>query len=57
MPFPKTATSEDAKLAIALPARDEGIEIEEKALNLIISQTQCYPYFLQEWGSLSHNSH
>ena len=46
-------TSEDAKLAIALPARDEGVDIEEKALNLIISQTQCYPYFLQEWGKHS----
>ena len=41
---------EDAKLAIAKPARDEGVEIEPPALDAIVAQTQCYPYFLQEWG-------
>ena len=40
----------DAKLAIAKPARDEGVEIEAHALDAIVSQTRCYPYFLQEWG-------
>ncbi len=43
-------SSEDAKLAIAKPARDEGVEIEPLALDGIVSQTRCYPYFLQEWG-------
>ena len=43
-------TSDDAKLAIAKPARAEGVEIEPAALDAIVSQTQCYPYFLQEWG-------
>ena len=41
---------EDARLAIAKPARDEGVDIEASALGAIVSQTQCYPYFLQEWG-------
>ena len=41
---------EDAKLAIAKPAQDEGVAIEASALDAIIAQTQCYPYFLQEWG-------
>ncbi len=41
---------EDAKRAIAKPAKDEGVEIEPLALDAIVSQTQCYPYFLQEWG-------
>ncbi|MYD51824.1 MAG: ATP-binding protein [Dehalococcoidia bacterium] len=41
---------EDAKLAIAKPAKDEGVDIEPFALDTIINQTQCYPYFLQEWG-------
>ena len=41
---------EDAKRAIAKPAKDEGAEIEPLALDAIVSQTQCYPYFLQEWG-------
>lgn len=41
---------EDAKLAIAKPAQDEGVEIEASALDTIVAKTQCYPYFLQEWG-------
>ena len=41
---------EDARVAIAKPARDEGVIIEDQALDSIITQTQCYPYFLQEWG-------
>ncbi len=41
---------EDARLAIAKPAKDEGVRIEPRALDAIVSQTQCYPYFLQEWG-------
>ena len=40
----------DARFAIEKPARDEGVEIEPRALNEIVSKTQCYPYFLQEWG-------
>ena len=40
----------DAKLAIAKPAQSEGVEIESDALNAIVSKTQRYPYFLQEWG-------
>ena len=43
-------SSEDARLAIAKPAQDEGVEIEPLALDAIVAQTQCYPYFLQEWG-------
>ena len=41
---------EDARLAIAKPAQDEGVEIEDAALAAVVSQTQGYPYFLQEWG-------
>ncbi len=41
---------EDAKLAIAKPARREGVEIEEAALDAIVLRTRGYPYFLQEWG-------
>ena len=41
---------EDAKLAIYKPAKDEGVEIEDAALDAVVSRTQCYPYFLQEWG-------
>lgn len=43
-------TDADARLAIAKPASDEGVEINPDALDSIVDQTQCYPYFLQEWG-------
>lgn len=41
---------EDARLALDKPARDEGVEIEPRALDEIVSKTRCYPYFLQVWG-------
>ena len=41
---------DEAKFAIAKPAIDEGVEIEPPALDVVVSRTQCYPYFLQEWG-------
>jgi hypothetical protein len=40
----------DARIAIAKPARDAGVEVTEDALQMIVHQTQRYPYFLQEWG-------
>ena len=41
---------EDARLALSQPAKDEGVAFEKEALDQIIAETQCYPYFLQEWG-------
>lgn len=32
------------------PRRRWGVEIDEKALALIVKETHGYPYFLQEWG-------
>ena len=43
-------SSDDARRAIAKPVAAEGVSIEPDALDLIIDKTQCYPYFLQEWG-------
>lgn len=40
----------DARVAIAKPARDQGIDIDEDALTNIVHRTHGYPYFLQEWG-------
>ena len=40
----------DARRAISKPAQAEGVTIEDDALEAIIDQTRCYPYFLQEWG-------
>jgi hypothetical protein len=39
-----------ARIAIAKPARDQGAQVAEDALQRIIQETHGYPYFLQEWG-------
>ena len=41
---------EDACLALAGPARDEGAAFDDAALARIVAITEGYPYFLQEWG-------
>ncbi|MFG0284952.1 MAG: ATP-binding protein [Phycisphaerales bacterium JB039] len=43
-------TPESARVALSKPAEDAGVEFEADALDRMISETQCYPYFLQEWG-------
>lgn len=40
----------DARRAIEKPIHDEQVEIEDAAVERIITETQGYPYFLQEWG-------
>lgn len=40
----------DSAEAIVRPAQNEGVEIQDRAVQLIIEKTQGYPYFLQEWG-------
>ena len=37
--------------AISKPFQEQGIQITEDALSLIVEDSQCYPYFLQLWGS------
>ena len=41
---------EDARGAIAIPAQERGAQITDGALDLIVAESQGYPYFLQEWG-------
>lgn len=43
-------TAKDAATALVTPARREGIEFTDGALERIISETLGYPYFVQEWG-------
>ncbi|MCA3219621.1 MAG: ATP-binding protein [Burkholderiales bacterium] len=43
-------TDEAARQAIRKPVNNQGVAIDEAALDLIIEHTQRYPYFLQEWG-------
>jgi hypothetical protein len=40
----------DASNAIVKPAHDEGVEVDDDAVALIVNYTKGYPYFLQEWG-------
>lgn len=39
-----------ARLAIAKPAKAQGVDIADAAVAAIVGKTQGYPYFLQEWG-------
>jgi len=41
---------DDARNAILRPAQNEGISFSASAMNLILTRTKGYPYFLQEWG-------
>lgn len=53
--FPQVGALDDAaaRQAIAKPARVAGADVDDDALDLIVEQTQGYPYFLQEWGKHS----
>ena len=42
--------AEDARVAVAAPAEAEGVSITRPALDAIVAETKCFPYFLQEWG-------
>ena len=50
--FPEVGplAGEAARRAIEKPARAEGVTIAADALDRILAETRCYPYFLQEWG-------
>lgn len=43
--------SDAARLAITKPLELEGVSITDEALDKILQITQCYAYFLQQWGS------
>ncbi|RDW12641.1 ATP-binding protein [Paracoccus thiocyanatus] len=45
-----------AREAIEKPLRDEGVYIEDAALEMILTQTSGYPFFLQEWGHHAWNA-
>jgi len=40
-----------ARAALVEPARREGAEYENGALDVILEETEGYPFFLQVWGS------
>jgi hypothetical protein len=39
-----------ARAALVLPAKHEGAEFHDKAIEEILRVTERYPYFIQEWG-------
>jgi AAA ATPase domain len=41
---------DDARAVLAAPAREQGVEFADDALESLLRFTQGYPYFLQEWG-------
>lgn len=49
-PFIGPLENDAARDAIVKPLNVQAVDIDPNALDLILSQTQCYPYFLQEWG-------
>ena len=48
--------STEARRALIMPAIQENVEFEEDAISEVVSQTQGYPYFLQEWGYQAWNT-
>ena len=42
----------DAAEAISVPLQRDGIAIDAPALSEVVEDAQCYPYFLQQWGSV-----
>ena len=39
-----------ARFAITKPLGDQGVTMNDDALDTLVAATHCYPYFLQEWG-------
>ena len=50
--FPQIGSLTDAQAIEALeqPAKDEGVVWSDEALALILQVTQCYPYFIPQFG-------
>lgn len=49
-PLVGSLSPDDARAAIAIPAAAQGMEFTDGALDIIVAESQGYPYFLQEWG-------
>lgn len=55
-PFVGALDPDAARSAIRTPLADEDESITDEALDLILSKTLRYPYFLQEWGYQAWNA-
>ena len=56
--FPQVGPLNDvaAQLAIVKPAKHQGVDFSDVAVQRIIKETEGYPYFLQEWGKHAWDS-
>ncbi len=43
---------EEAREALVAPATDEGVTVEPEAADAVVSFTEGYPYFIQEYGKV-----
>jgi hypothetical protein len=50
--FPKVGAliEKDAMAALSSPVETEGVSFTADAIKEILRMTECYPYFLQQWG-------
>jgi len=50
--FPEIGSLDDhdARLVLEVPAKVQGVDFTATAVESLLSYTQGYPYFLQEWG-------
>lgn len=46
---------DEGRRAIVEPLAESKVDIEDKAVKLILSETHGYPYFIQEWGYQAWN--
>ena len=53
--FPRidSLTDEQAREALQMSASDEGVAWHGDALERVLEMTECFPYFLQEFGKLA----
>ena len=49
-------SDDDARDALIVPARREGVSFSPEAVAEVLHETSGYPYFLQEWGKHSWNT-
>lgn len=56
--FPRVGKleAEAARTALQVPVVAKGTSFDPEAIELILDKTQCYPYFLQQWGYESWNT-
>jgi hypothetical protein len=55
--FPRVGAlnEQDAKAALQVPVWSMGVSFSKRALDEMLRVTECYPYFLQQWGHEAWN--